>query len=80
MDYKLTAIEKAFQLARFGNCRSLDYLTKQLRHEGYDTTQIYGKALRKQLLQIIREPVEQRKAPLRKPRGLQSPASRSRHP
>jgi hypothetical protein len=74
MDYKLTAIEKAFQLARFGNCRSLDYLTKQLKHEGYDTTQIYGKALRKQLLQIIRGPGEAK----RKPRTVKGVVSNHR--
>ena len=55
MDYRLTTLEKAFQLARSGDCPSLGYLLKKLKDEGYDTSQVQGKALRKQLSQLIED-------------------------
>jgi hypothetical protein len=53
MDHRLTTLEKAFHLARFGNCRNLDYLMRTLKSEGYDLAPLYGKALKKQLLELI---------------------------
>jgi hypothetical protein len=53
MEYRLTTLEKAFELARSGNCLTLTYLLKRLKAEGYDGMQIQGKALRKQLSELI---------------------------
>lgn len=53
MDYRLTAIEKAFELARSTYCPNVDFLKKRLKSEGYDTSQICGKALKQQLLELI---------------------------
>ena len=53
MDHRLTAVEKAFELARSTYCPSVDYLKKRLKSEGYDTSQIYGKALKRQLMELI---------------------------
>jgi hypothetical protein len=53
MDHRLTALEKAFELARSGECPSLGYLMKRLKGEGFDSTQIQGKSLRQQLKQLI---------------------------
>ena len=55
MDYRLTTLEKAFQLARSGECPNLTHLLKKLKDEGYDTYQVQGKALRKQLAQLIED-------------------------
>jgi hypothetical protein len=60
MDHRITTLEKAFELARSGNCQSLTYLTKKLKHEGFDVNQIEGKALRKQLLKLIKETAQGR--------------------
>ena len=53
MENRPTTLEKAFDLARHGNCRNLEYLLKKLKSEGYDTMQVYGPALRKQLSKLI---------------------------
>ena len=56
MDVRKTALEKAFELARSGKCLTVTDLLQRLKLEGYDESQIVGPALRKQLLQIIKEP------------------------
>ncbi|HUQ35596.1 MAG TPA: hypothetical protein VM144_04385 [Aestuariivirga sp.] len=53
MDYRQTTLERAFDLARSGDCRSVEYLTKKLKSEGYDLVQMQGKSLRKQLSDLI---------------------------
>jgi hypothetical protein len=53
MDSRPTTLEKAFQLARSGKCLSLGDLMKKLRVEGYDTFQIQGPILKKQLCALI---------------------------
>jgi hypothetical protein len=55
MDRRLTSLEKAFELARSGNCPSLGYLVKKLKSERYDTMHLEGKSLRRQLAQLIEE-------------------------
>jgi hypothetical protein len=56
MDVRKTALEKAFELARSGKCRTVTDIVKRFKSEGYDESQIAGPALRKQLLQLIKEP------------------------
>jgi hypothetical protein len=49
MDHNITALERAFQLAKSGECDSIDDLKKRLRAEGYSTSQIVGRELARQL-------------------------------
>lgn len=43
MDPNVTALERAFALARSGKCVSVGDLKKRLHAEGYSSTQIEGK-------------------------------------
>ncbi len=55
MDHTLTALERAFQLARSGGYTSVPDIKKQLSIEGYSAAQVTGGTLTKQLLALIRE-------------------------
>ena len=55
MEVRKTALERAFELAKAGKCRNLFELNKRLRSEKYDVVYAEGKALKKQLLQLIGE-------------------------
>jgi hypothetical protein len=50
-----TAIERAFDLARSGECSCILDLTQRLDREGYHCKQIYGPLLKKQLTSLIDE-------------------------
>jgi hypothetical protein len=50
----VTALERAFQLAKSGKCASLSELIQQLKSEGYSTAQISGPALSKQLRALMK--------------------------
>jgi hypothetical protein len=54
MAFRPTALERAFQLARSGLPNSVAEIRKRLSLEGYTAAQVDGKALRKQLLALIR--------------------------
>jgi hypothetical protein len=54
MDHSVTALERAFQLAKSGKCTSLADLKKRLHAEGYSIAQITGRTLAKQLVVIIK--------------------------
>lgn len=54
MDPNKTALERAFELAASGKCRSIDALRKALKAEGYDQYALYGFAMSKQLLAIMK--------------------------
>lgn len=54
MDYTVTALERAFQIAKSGNCASVADLKKQLRAEGYSIAQVTGRVLSKQLDDLIK--------------------------
>lgn len=54
MDHSVTALERAFQLAKSGKCNSLADLKKQLHAEGYSVAQITGRTLAKQLVVLIK--------------------------
>jgi hypothetical protein len=49
-----TALERAFQLARSGLPNSVADIRKRLSLEGYTAAQVEGKAIKKQLLDLIR--------------------------
>jgi hypothetical protein len=54
MDHRMTALERAFQLARSGRISGLREMVKTLRDEGYLAYQIEGPALKRQLADLIR--------------------------
>jgi hypothetical protein len=53
MDHKLSAIERAFQIARTGHAPSVRDIKDALRKEGYPPGQIEGASLARQLTAII---------------------------
>jgi hypothetical protein len=53
MAQNITALERAFQVAKSGSCRSIDDIKKLLKSEGYSTTQIEGGTLLKQLRALM---------------------------
>jgi hypothetical protein len=55
MDKSLTALERAFALAKSGDCTSVDDLKRCLRMEGYQISQIVGSTLARQLRTLIAE-------------------------
>ena len=50
-----TTLERAFELAREGKCRSVGEVILRLNREGYMGTEIQGRALRTQLKRLIKE-------------------------
>ena len=54
MDHRMTALEKAFQMARSGEVASNSEIVDSLKRHGYDTGQMQGPALRRQLTALIR--------------------------
>jgi hypothetical protein len=54
MDHKASALERAFTIAKSGECASTDAIKQKLRAEGYEIAQITGRTLSKQLLALIR--------------------------
>jgi hypothetical protein len=54
MQPTVTALERAFALARSGECTSVQAIKKCLTQEGYSVAQITGQALSKQLVALIR--------------------------
>jgi hypothetical protein len=54
MDPNVTALERAFQLARSGQHASVASIRQQLRREGYSDGQITGGTLQKQLQALIK--------------------------
>ena len=54
MDQKITAVERAFQLARSGSVAGLAEITTSLNREGYYTNQIEGPVLKRQLADLIK--------------------------
>jgi hypothetical protein len=53
MDRNITALERAFQLAKSGNHPSVADIKKQLKTEGYSAAQIIGPTLLKQLKSLL---------------------------
>ncbi|KQW67071.1 hypothetical protein ASE17_20340 [Phenylobacterium sp. Root77] len=64
MTFKQTTLERAFELARTGEFRTVSELSKQLKIEGYNLVQIEGDMLKRQLRGICehaqtRQPAKQ---------------------
>ena len=55
MNPSKTTLERAFELARSGECQNLDAVIQHLRSEGYTLYPLTGPALLKQLRGLIRE-------------------------
>jgi hypothetical protein len=53
MDDRPTVLERAFQLAKSGQFKSIDDIRRQLAKEHYSRDQLTGGTLRKQLLALI---------------------------
>jgi len=51
-----SAIERAFQLAKSGRCRSMRDIRMALRAEGYPDYQLEGKVLIEQLRALMQSP------------------------
>jgi hypothetical protein len=55
MDSKISALERAFQLARSGQVSKIEDIKRKLRREGYDENEIFfGQSLRVQLRELIK--------------------------
>jgi hypothetical protein len=77
MDPRTTELERAFQLAKSGECRSVDEIRKKLSSEGYYATQVTGKGLLRQLQGIIAAELEARSAARERQGRRRSPAGPS---
>jgi hypothetical protein len=54
MEFRLTTLERAFELARSGRYTSVADIKKQLSVEGYSTAQVTGRVMSRQLQDLIR--------------------------
>jgi hypothetical protein len=54
MDQKMTALERAFQLAKSGEVAGLTDIVTSLNREGYSGSQIEGPLLKRQLSDLIK--------------------------
>jgi hypothetical protein len=54
MDHRMTALERAFQIAKSGEVSGLTEIVKALKREGYSPDQIEGPALKRQLANLIK--------------------------
>jgi hypothetical protein len=50
-----TPIERAFELAKSGQCRTTGDIESRLKEEGYDSRQLIGRVLLRQLRALIDE-------------------------
>jgi hypothetical protein len=53
MDHGIRTLERAFQLARSGDCASVSDIKKRLIAEGFSAEQITGRFLSRQLKALI---------------------------
>jgi hypothetical protein len=54
MKQEMTALERAFQLARSGRVAGLTEIATSLNREGYSASQIEGPLLKRQLADLIK--------------------------
>ena len=59
MSYRLTTLERAFELAQSGQFASVQEIRKQLNVEGFYAGQVTGPSLSKQLTTLIRKTAAQ---------------------
>jgi hypothetical protein len=57
MTFRLTALERAFELAKSGDYATVGDVTKQLKAEGFATSQITGPSLSRQLRELCTQAV-----------------------
>lgn len=62
MDHTVTALERAFQLAKSGSYASVTDIKKRLVTEGHSIAQVTGRVLSKQLDALIKEAQKQNPA------------------
>jgi len=55
MERRMTALERAFELARSGKCLSVLEIQKRLKSEHLETSHLEGPTLKKQLIRLIAE-------------------------
>jgi hypothetical protein len=55
MAYRITTLERAFELARSGNYPSIAEIRKQLHAEGFSVAQVTGGVLARQLRELIQQ-------------------------
>jgi hypothetical protein len=68
MDPKVSALERAFQLARSGQAASIDDIKKRLKREGYEEKAVDGgPSLAAQLRKLISEASERKGRPIVSP-------------
>ena len=60
MDPHKSALERAFEIARSGECPTVDLIIRRLNKEGYNGNQVIGRALVKQLNTLIRKAENER--------------------
>jgi hypothetical protein len=53
MDYRKSALERAFELAKEGSCPSVTDIRRRMQLEGYNHYQLEGRHLHKQLRALI---------------------------
>jgi hypothetical protein len=54
MDQRMTALERAFQLAKSGRVATLSDIITSLKRDGYSADQIDGPLLKRQLTDLIK--------------------------
>ena len=54
MNQRMTALERAFQLARSGQVSTVSEIKVSLSRDGYSANQLDGPSLRRQLMGLIR--------------------------
>ena len=54
MEHRMTALERAFEMAKSGDYANVSDIKKQLNSEGYSSLQITGRTLSKQLDGLIK--------------------------
>jgi hypothetical protein len=55
MELRMSALERAFELAKSGQVEGVKQLIARLKREGYDQRQVDGRYLRRQLADLMRE-------------------------
>jgi hypothetical protein len=60
MDPHKSALERAFEIARSGEYPTIELIVRHLNKEGYDSEQVFGPVLAKQLNTLIRKAENER--------------------
>jgi hypothetical protein len=53
MEANITALERAFDLAQSGECRTVGDIRSRLKQEGYSVEQIVGRQVQNQLVALM---------------------------